>query len=306
MTDCNRYLPIYDFMLEKLKLSGIQLLVYAVVYSFCKSGDGEFRGSLEYLAKRSAASTVSVRNALKDLTEKELLIKTCGDKYAHKCYRINYDTLTDKTDDHIVENAKETSPSCQIFDTQNDGNEGENFFTLREKKFSPEEKEIFPNKKDDNKEINTTTATTTTVRVSAEERAELVERKRINESVISLCERKMMQYQSSPKHRAIYNVFQNKLDSAIAESLKIELAEGLGGKIPPDSNYFETFGRYGDGENVLLSKSQYEYLYVWLGEEILSDYINRLTMFMQKKPKAEIHSHFHTIKKWAEEDFTLK
>jgi len=70
----NTYYIIYDFMVEKLKLSGVTLLVYALIHSFTKSGDDCY-GTLEYIAKRVGASRTSVYRALKELVKNGYLFK---------------------------------------------------------------------------------------------------------------------------------------------------------------------------------------------------------------------------------------
>ena len=73
--ECEKYFIIYDFMTEKLKLKGAQLLVYALVFGFCQNGRGAYDGSISYLAKRTGISKRSITNILKSLVEKQLLIK---------------------------------------------------------------------------------------------------------------------------------------------------------------------------------------------------------------------------------------
>lgn len=60
------FIIIEDFMQEELKLRGTALLVYAVIYSFCKL-TGRFYASVAYLASRCRASERCVQYALRKL-----------------------------------------------------------------------------------------------------------------------------------------------------------------------------------------------------------------------------------------------
>ena len=60
------FIIIEDFMQEELKLRGTALLVYAVIYSFCKL-TGKFYASVAYLATRCRASERCVQYALRKL-----------------------------------------------------------------------------------------------------------------------------------------------------------------------------------------------------------------------------------------------
>ena len=60
------FIIIEEFMQEELKLRGTALLVYAVIYSFCKL-TGRFYASVAYLATRCRASERCVQYALRKL-----------------------------------------------------------------------------------------------------------------------------------------------------------------------------------------------------------------------------------------------
>lgn len=63
-------------MLNKLKLKGIALEVFAIVYGFSQDGSSRFTGSIQYLCDFTGTSKPTVMKALKELTEKDYLIKT--------------------------------------------------------------------------------------------------------------------------------------------------------------------------------------------------------------------------------------
>ena len=64
-----------DIMLKDLKLKSNELLVYAIIYGFSKDGQGCFYGSISYLAETINVSTGTIKNVLKSLTEKKLIVK---------------------------------------------------------------------------------------------------------------------------------------------------------------------------------------------------------------------------------------
>lgn len=70
----NNYYVIYDFMVERMKLKGADLLVYALIYSFTVRG-GQCYGSMNYIAERVGASRTSVYRALKELVARNFIIK---------------------------------------------------------------------------------------------------------------------------------------------------------------------------------------------------------------------------------------
>ena len=69
------FIPVYDWMIARLSLSGKELLAYALVYSFTAAG-GSFTGGQAYLAERINAEKATVCRLLKRLTEKGLVKKT--------------------------------------------------------------------------------------------------------------------------------------------------------------------------------------------------------------------------------------
>ena len=71
----NNYVVILDWMCQDLKLSGNELLIYALIYGFCQDNSSYFFGSRNYIAKTFNISKPTVDKALKSLVEKNLIIK---------------------------------------------------------------------------------------------------------------------------------------------------------------------------------------------------------------------------------------
>lgn len=69
------YIVIQGWMVNKLRLSGNELIVYAVIYGFSQDGESKFDGSRQYLADCCNCSIRSIQNILNSLVEKELITK---------------------------------------------------------------------------------------------------------------------------------------------------------------------------------------------------------------------------------------
>lgn len=124
-TSVDTFYKIHDFFVTEYGLSGTELLVYAVIYSFCeKSKDGNFHGSRQYLAKRVNSCERNVQRALNNLCEKKLLTKnsqvgetsiyTCdkmshqlGQNVLHTCDKMSHNNKDNNKLDILKENIKE-------------------------------------------------------------------------------------------------------------------------------------------------------------------------------------------------------
>ena len=71
----DNYVAIQGWMITDLNLKGNELLIYAVIYGFSQDGESQFTGSLQYLADWCKSSKESARKVVKNLLEKQLLIK---------------------------------------------------------------------------------------------------------------------------------------------------------------------------------------------------------------------------------------
>lgn len=69
------YFTVYDWMITDLRLKGSELLLYAIIYSFCKDGESMITG-LEYLANRSGIVKQWVSSVLAELQKKGYITKT--------------------------------------------------------------------------------------------------------------------------------------------------------------------------------------------------------------------------------------
>lgn len=66
---------VHGWMINLLKLSGLQLDLFAIIYGFSQDGESEFYGSLSYMQAFCNASKNGVLNALRALESKGLISK---------------------------------------------------------------------------------------------------------------------------------------------------------------------------------------------------------------------------------------
>lgn len=71
----DNYIVILGWMINELKLSGNDLLVYAIIYGFSQSEDQIYSGSAKYLSEFCNVDTKTIYRILKRLTETGLIIK---------------------------------------------------------------------------------------------------------------------------------------------------------------------------------------------------------------------------------------
>jgi len=91
----NNYYNIYFWMRSKLKLSGKEVDIYAVIYGFSQDDGSYFKGSCQYLANLTGVSKRSVITILSKLVEKGCLIKIKNGKYFD--YKVDQDYIFNKT-----------------------------------------------------------------------------------------------------------------------------------------------------------------------------------------------------------------
>lgn len=72
----NNYYVINGWMINRLRLKGVSLSAYAIIYGFSQDGENEFTGSLQYLCDFcGGVSKPTIIKALKELTEKGIIIR---------------------------------------------------------------------------------------------------------------------------------------------------------------------------------------------------------------------------------------
>jgi hypothetical protein len=72
----DNYIVIQGWMVTELKLSGNNLLAYALIYGFSQDGNSEFTGSINYVCNWLNCSRPTAIKALKELCELKLIFKS--------------------------------------------------------------------------------------------------------------------------------------------------------------------------------------------------------------------------------------
>lgn len=76
MINDGTYITIQGWMRTDLKLSGNELIVYAIIYGFSQNKQGEFTGSVQYLADWVGCTKRTVTTILRKFVDEELVKKT--------------------------------------------------------------------------------------------------------------------------------------------------------------------------------------------------------------------------------------
>ena len=69
------YIVVQGWMINKLKLKGNELMIYAIIYGFSQLESQRFTGSLQYLADWTNSTKQGVIKCLKSLIKKNLIVK---------------------------------------------------------------------------------------------------------------------------------------------------------------------------------------------------------------------------------------
>lgn len=70
------YIQIQGWMVTELKLSGNELVTYALIYGFSQDEESVFSGSISYLCSALNCTKPTARRVLNSLVNKNLLEKT--------------------------------------------------------------------------------------------------------------------------------------------------------------------------------------------------------------------------------------
>ncbi len=100
----DNFYVVQSFMIKDLKLKPNEALIYAIIYGFSQDNQSTFRGSIRYLMENTNLSKQTVLNILKDLTQREYIIKlekvNNGVKFCE--YKANLDILSGKENVSVV------------------------------------------------------------------------------------------------------------------------------------------------------------------------------------------------------------
>ena len=105
MKDGNYY-TVYGWMINRLKLKGTTLQLYAVIYGFSENGENECSGSLAYLAETTGCTKQTVLNALNKLEKLGYILKRQtrdDDGGLRNHYRVNLTAIEQRVSPQKVE-----------------------------------------------------------------------------------------------------------------------------------------------------------------------------------------------------------
>lgn len=91
MVDDNNFYLTFGWMLNRLKLKGSELTVFAIIYSFTQDGVNWFTGSLKYICDFTNLSKQTVITSLKALVKKDYIIKEqkIVNNVTYNAYQVN-------------------------------------------------------------------------------------------------------------------------------------------------------------------------------------------------------------------------
>lgn len=117
-----KFYVIQSWMVSFLKLSGLDLLVYAIIYGYSQDGDSEFFGSLNYLAEMTGSTKRGVIKSLQSLTAKEYIIRRelTISNIKHVRYKVNIKAfsgseLSSSVVNKVHQSGEKTSPNNIIY-----------------------------------------------------------------------------------------------------------------------------------------------------------------------------------------------
>lgn len=105
------YYVVQWFMIRDLKLKGLELACYAIIYGFSQTDGQSFTGSLQYLCEWTGSSRQAVINALNNLVEKEFLVR--NDKYVNGVKFVEYQSRKLTTSQESLRGVKKLDRGSQ-------------------------------------------------------------------------------------------------------------------------------------------------------------------------------------------------
>lgn len=136
------YMTIQGWMRTELKLTGNDLLVYAIIYGVSQDNGSRFTGSLQYLADWCGCSKQGIQKNLKNLLERGLIKKeeltVSGIKfvtyYTTELHTIQLSCTNNISNNNISNNLNNTNNQLNLFKDNNTSNK-EDTYRERAQKF---------------------------------------------------------------------------------------------------------------------------------------------------------------------------
>ena len=138
------FFQINGWMTNELKLKGVSLMLYAIIFGFTQDGETQFEGSRQYLCDFTGVSKPTVDKALNELIESNLIIKISETKNSitFNKYKANLDMLDFTTSKETLSvGSKETLSNNNNLDNKDINNINNKNINVLEKE--EKEKEIY-------------------------------------------------------------------------------------------------------------------------------------------------------------------
>lgn len=101
MISDNAYYQIQYWMISRLKLKGLKLQLYAIIYGFSQQNQGCFYGTLNYLSEFTGYEATRISKGLKELCKEGLLerrvLKDLENRVAYRVLTKSQDSLDKKS-----------------------------------------------------------------------------------------------------------------------------------------------------------------------------------------------------------------
>ena len=115
----SNYFQINGWMVNKLKLSGNELMVYAIIYGFSQDGESKFTGSINYLCDFINSTRPTIIKCLKSLVDKNYIFKDTNiiNGVTFNTYKVNLQVvkkLYQGSKETLQGGSKETLPNNKL------------------------------------------------------------------------------------------------------------------------------------------------------------------------------------------------
>lgn len=144
------YIQISGWMINILKLSGNELMTFALIYGFSQDEESEFTGSINYVKAWLNCSRPTAMKALSGLVEKKLVIKKSDikNKVIFNKYSINLRVVKNLymgSKESLFEGSKESLPNNTNNNNTNYNNGDEQKNSSLFPEFDKDKKSLFKN-----------------------------------------------------------------------------------------------------------------------------------------------------------------
>lgn len=279
---------IFDFMITRMKLKGSELMVFALIYSFTISEGGEFHGSREYIARRTALSERSVDRALKSLSAEGWILNLGrrGGIFSSIVYKADLDKISGilRAGKNKKSATEAAAPASEEY-RADEKNPSEHTTEIEEKNGKAEDEELPHGYETWSKEQR--------LRYYAEEIEKFLEEgAQIDEDELTDC-------QDGDDGLSYDNEVINKsIKQYTFRSKYAQYAHPMTHTYTNDRDIKYRFACYGRDGEVELTDEQMDHLLSLVEMDVLYPYIIRLEKYITDPSKPPVYSCYKTLLRW--------